>query len=51
MFPLSDSVLSVILKILSSTGDVNGINVCSVIALRRASAIAVLVDLAKTLTL
>ena len=51
MCPSSDSDLSVTLKILSSTGDVNGINVCCVTAFSRASPRTVFVDLAETLTL
>ena len=51
MCPSSDSVLCTILKILSSTGGVKGIDVCSAIAFRRASPITVFVNLAETLTL
>ena len=47
----SDSDLSATLKILSSTGDVNGIDVCCVMAFSRASARTVFVDLAETLVL
>ena len=49
MCPPSDSDLSATLKILSSTGDVNGIDVYRVIAFSRASPIMVFVDLAETL--
>lgn len=51
MCPSSDSDLSATRKILSSIGDVNGTDVCCVIAFSRASPITVFVDLADTLTL
>ena len=50
MCPSSDSVLPATLKILSSTGGVNGMDVCCAIAFSRASPITVFVDLAETLT-